>query len=52
MSHVLFFIVLAPLPETITQEWKEQQLDLMIKQRQGPVEGVASRFDYENDRWK
>lgn len=44
--------VLSPLPETITREWQEKQLENMVKQRQGPVEGVSSRWDYENNRWK
>jgi cytochrome c oxidase subunit 4 len=51
----IFYIkkfVLPPMPETITKEWKDAQLELMVKQRQGHVEGVSSRWDYENNRWK
>jgi cytochrome c oxidase subunit 4 len=48
----LHLYVMSPLPETITKEWQVAQLELMIKQRQGHVEGVSSRWDYENNRWK
>lgn len=44
--------VLPPLPETITKEWQEKQLERMVKERQGAIEGVSSRWDYENNRWK
>jgi len=45
-------IVLPPLPHTITREWQEKQLENMVKQRQGAVEGAASHWDYENKKWK
>lgn len=44
--------VYAPLPETITAEWQEKQLEKMVRQRQGIVEGISSKYDYENNRWK
>jgi cytochrome c oxidase subunit 4 len=44
--------VLPPLPETITAEWQEKQLEKMIRQRQGPVEGISSKWDYEKNDWK
>jgi len=44
--------VLPPLPRTITREWQEKQLELMLKQRQNPVMGLSSHWDYENNRWK
>jgi len=44
--------VLPPLPETITQEWQEKQVEYMVRQRQGAVEGVASHWDYEKGAWK
>jgi cytochrome c oxidase subunit 4 len=40
------------MPETITREWQVAQLELMVKQRQGAVDGVSSNWDYENNRWK
>jgi cytochrome c oxidase subunit 4 len=44
--------VLPPMPETITAEWQERQLEKMVRQRQGAVEGVASKWDYEKGDWK
>jgi len=44
--------VLPPLPHTITKEWQEKQLENMIRQRQGAVEGISSHWDYENNDWK
>lgn len=40
------------LPVSITDEWKEDMLEKAIKQQQNPIEGIASKYDYENDRWK
>jgi len=40
------------LPSTITEEWKIDQAKQMIIQRQGPIDGLASKFDYENNKWK
>jgi len=44
--------VLPPLPETITPEWQEKQVENMIRQRQGAVEGISSNWDYEKNDWK
>jgi len=44
--------VLPELPHTITREWQEKQLELLIKQGQGAVTGLSSHWDYENNRWK
>jgi cytochrome c oxidase subunit 4 len=44
--------VLPPMPETITREWQEAQVERMIKQRQGPVDGISSRWDFEKNDWK
>lgn len=44
--------VMPEMPHTITREWQEKQLENMIKQRQGPIGGVSSHWDYENNRWK
>ncbi|CAH1778614.1 unnamed protein product [Owenia fusiformis] len=44
--------VYSPYPETITPEYQQKNLERMIAQRQGIVEGVASKWDYENNRWK
>ena len=44
--------VYPPLPETICDEWKEAQLQRMLTQRQGAVEGISSKWDYEKGQWK
>jgi len=44
--------VLPPMPETITREWQEAQVERMVRQRQGPVDGISSRWDYEQKKWK
>nr|AAA74396.1 cytochrome c oxidase subunit IV [Urechis caupo] len=44
--------VYPPLPHTINEEYKEGNLKMMVKQNQGPITGVASKYDYENNRWK
>jgi len=40
------------MPHTITKEWQEDQVKMMIAQRQGAIEGLASNFDYEKGEWK
>jgi len=45
-------IVLGPVPHTITVEWQEKQLERLVRQRQGAIDGAASHWDYENNRWK
>jgi len=52
MFTLIKHYVLPPLPDTITQEWQEKQVEYMIRQRQGAVEGVASHWDYEKGDWK
>ena len=50
---ILFIDVAIPEQEvTITKEWQKQQLERMIRQRQGPVTGAASQWDYEKNQWK
>jgi len=44
--------VVHQLPSTITPEWQEKQLQRMIIERQGRVEGISSQFDYEKNQWK
>jgi len=40
------------LPRTITREWQEKELENMVRQRQGPIEGISSHWDYEKGEWK
>uniref|UniRef100_V5HGC5 Cytochrome c oxidase subunit 4 n=1 Tax=Ixodes ricinus TaxID=34613 RepID=V5HGC5_IXORI len=44
--------VYGPLPESCSPEAKEAQLKRMIDLRVNPIDGVASKWDYENNRWK
>jgi len=44
--------VYPPIPHTITEEWKKDSVELMVRQRQGHVEGVSSLWDYEKNEWK
>ncbi|XP_003742443.1 cytochrome c oxidase subunit 4 isoform 1, mitochondrial [Galendromus occidentalis] len=52
MSILLKKFVLPPLPESCSEESKQAQLKRMIEIRANPVEGIASKWDYENNRWK
>lgn len=41
------------MPHSATSmEWKEKTLKRMIDQQQGIIEGLSSKWDYENKRWK
>jgi cytochrome c oxidase subunit 4 len=41
------------LPISMTDEtWKRATLQRMIDQRAGPVQGLASHYDYEKNVWK
>lgn len=44
--------VYPPMPHTLTEEWQEAVLKHMVATRSGPIEGVASKWDYEKGRWK
>ncbi|XP_050050878.1 cytochrome c oxidase subunit 4 isoform 1, mitochondrial-like isoform X1 [Dermacentor andersoni] len=44
--------VFGPLPQSTTLEARQAQLQRMIDLRVNPVEGIASKWDYENNRWK
>ncbi|XP_029835971.2 cytochrome c oxidase subunit 4 isoform 1, mitochondrial [Ixodes scapularis] len=44
--------VYGPLPESCSPAAKEAQLKRMIDLRVNPIDGVASKWDYENNRWK
>jgi len=41
------------LPITVTDEERvKAQIDRMIAMRNGPIGGIASKYDYEQGRWK
>ncbi|KAI1285300.1 Mitochondrial cytochrome c oxidase subunit [Halotydeus destructor] len=44
--------VYQPLDESFSPEWKQKQLEYMIALRIDPIDGVSSKWDYENNRWK
>ncbi|XP_031289879.1 cytochrome c oxidase subunit 4 isoform 2, mitochondrial isoform X3 [Camelus dromedarius] len=39
-------------PITLTDEWKAQQLQRILDMKGNPVQGLASRWDYERKEWK
>lgn len=45
-------VVYPPLPKTFTREWQEAELQLMLDQGQGAIEGVSSKWDYDKLEWK
>lgn len=44
--------VFPPKPITLTDEWKAKQLQRMLDMKVNPVQGLASRWDYEKKQWK
>lgn len=52
---LLFFIYISvypPLPHTLAPENQQAQLERMINMQVNPIEGLASRYDYEKGKWK
>ena len=50
--YTLKTYILAPLPSTITREHQIKMLERMVREGNGPITGPASKWDYENNRWK
>jgi len=44
--------VYPPLPSTFAPENQSAQLQKMLKMQVNPVEGLASKYDYEKGQWK
>ena len=44
--------VLQDMPSTFTREHQVKQLERMVREGQGAITGVSSKWDYENNRWK
>jgi len=44
--------VYSEMPHTITRQWQEDQLNRMLTQNQGRVEGISSKYDFEKGEWK
>ncbi|XP_041972389.1 cytochrome c oxidase subunit 4 isoform 1, mitochondrial-like [Aricia agestis] len=41
-----------PLPESFSEESQKAQLKRMLDLHVNPVDGLSSKWDYENNRWK
>lgn len=53
ISDVSFsYSVLPPLPESVSEESRKAQLKRMLDIGVGHVDGLSSKWDYENKRWK
>ena len=44
--------VYGDMPHTITREWQENQMNRMLAQGQGRVEGLSSQYNFEKGEWK
>lgn len=47
-----FLLVLPPYPESLSIESQKAQLKRMLDLGVGHVDGLSSKWDYENKRWK
>ncbi|XP_018321523.1 cytochrome c oxidase subunit 4 isoform 1, mitochondrial [Agrilus planipennis] len=44
--------VYSPLPDSFSEESRKAQLRRMLDIQNNPIEGIASKWDYEKDDWK
>ncbi|XP_078066712.1 cytochrome c oxidase subunit 4 isoform 1, mitochondrial [Mustelus asterias] len=44
--------VYGDVPLTFSDDWKAKQTKRMLDMKMNPVEGIASMWDYENNKWK
>lgn len=49
---VVYISVYEPLPESLSKESQKAQLRRMLELRVNPIDGLSSKWDYDNDRWK
>ncbi|OWK02923.1 COX4I2, partial [Cervus elaphus hippelaphus] len=52
LSHAEKVALFPKKPITLTDEWKAQQLQRILDMKGNPVQGLASRWDYERKEWK
>ncbi|XP_050667818.1 cytochrome c oxidase subunit 4 isoform 1, mitochondrial-like isoform X2 [Leptidea sinapis] len=52
MSMFNHFFVNDPLPPSFSKESQMAQLRRMLELRVNPIDGLSSKWDYDNDRWK
>jgi len=43
---------MGPMPESTSMENRIKQLETYLRLRVNPIEGISSKWDYENNRWK
>lgn len=48
----LCIAVLPPFPESFTPENQAKQLRYMIDLQVNPIDGLASKYDYDKNEWK
>lgn len=46
------FTVHEPLPVSLSKAAQKAQLRRMLEIRVNPIDGISSKWDYDNDRWK
>ncbi|XP_070575327.1 cytochrome c oxidase subunit 4 isoform 1, mitochondrial-like [Ptychodera flava] len=44
--------ILPPPPHTLNEEWQQKQREYMIRMHNQPIEGIASKWDYDKNEWK
>ncbi|CAB0005880.1 unnamed protein product [Nesidiocoris tenuis] len=49
---LVVFMVQTELPETFEPERQVAQLKRMIDLRVNPIDGISSKWDYDNNNWK
>lgn len=52
MSIAVKNLCLPPLPESVSEERQQAQLERMINMQVNPIEGLASKWDYDKGDWK
>lgn len=48
----MIILVNEPLPASLSDENQAIQLRRMLEIRTNPIDGLSSKWDYANDKWK